>query len=640
MPRPRTVLWATWFTSAAVVLAASPAATNAQTKLDPERIAQIARFLPQQPGGVGPTIDDRPAWQAVARSPRFADVVPNAQRLLTQPLPELTDDLYLDFSRTGNRSRCQRVLNQRHGRLPALVLAECIENRGRFLPAIEASLGEICSEKTWVMPAHDRGLKNFHGQVNEIDLAVAAISWNLATVDYWLGDKLSPASRKLIRDQLQRRTLTPMESYINTGKPRLWWATGTNNWNAVCLAGVTGTALAMVESPQRRAFFVAAAEHDIQNFLKGFTTDGYCSEGIGYWNYGFGHYVLLAETLLQATGGKIDLLADPRIRTIALFGPRMEIAPGVYPAFADCRLGTRPDDQLMAFLSRRFALGMAEVESRGLLLAGGPTSSLFSLGVYGFANSATARPAAPSRRPAAPRDWFDQAGVLICRPDQAGGLGAALKGGHNAEHHNHNDVGSFMVTLAGATPLVDPGGEVYTARTFSKDRYQSRVLNSFGHPVPRIDGKLQRTGRSAAAAIVRTDFSPREDRLVLDLAAAYAVDGLKKLQRTFVFSRAGRGSLRVTDQVELDQPKSFETALITFSPWQRSAPNRLTVGSGKGAVSVQIDTQGKPFEIVAEEIHEDLSGGRIPLRLAIRLAQPVSEATVALTITPSDAGKP
>ena len=185
-------------------------------------------------------------------------------------------------------------------------------------------------------------------------------------------------------------------------------------------------------------------------------------------------------------------------------------------------------------------------------------------------------------------------------------------------------------------PLIDPGREIYKRRTFSKDRYQSDVINSFGHSVPRIDGKLQQTGRSAVAKVVLTDFSDDEDRLVLDLDTAYPVEGLTKLRRTFVFSRAGRGSLSVTDQVELEQAKTFETALVTFSQWQRAAPNRLTIGSGDKAVSVEIDTRGEPFEIVSEEINEDLSCGKLPVRLAVRLAKPVTSATVQLMITPGE----
>ncbi len=603
--------------------------------LDANRIAEIAKWLPEKPQGIGPTIEDRIAWRRVGEAPRFSKMVEAAESLKRKPVPELTDELFLDFSRTGNRTRCQSVLRQRHGRLPAFVMAECIENRGRFIPDIEQAVRDICSEKTWVMPAHDRSLANFKGETLEVDLAVAALSWNLATTHYWLGDKLSPESRELIQDELQRRTIGSMESYVKTGKPRMWWATGTNNWNSVCLAGVTGTALAMEPSVERRAFFAAAAEKYVQNFMKGFTADGYCSEGMGYWNYGFGNFVLLAETLLQATGGRLDLFADPLVKEIALFGPRMEVVPGIYPSFADCAIGSKPDTRLMAFLSRRFELGMSDVEAGGMGLAGGSASSLFTFGLHGFDNSATAVPPVDDGVDRELRNWFSEAGILICRPnDPESGLGVALKGGHNGEHHNHNDVGSYVVALAGQTPLLDPGGEVYTARTFSRERYVSGVLNSFGHPVPRFGETLQKTGRDAAAGIVKTEFTDQADTLVLDLRAVYPVKGLTKLQRTFVFSRAGQGTLTVTDEVELAEPTPFETALITFSKWQLDG-SRLRVGSGDSAVNVAIDAHGADFTVEETEIHEDLSRGRVPVRLAIKIARPVTSAQVTLTMTPA-----
>lgn len=611
-----------------------PAAQSAEP-LDANRIAEIAEWLPKQPQGVGPTIEDRTAWKRVGEAEEFSGVVAAAEELQKKPIPELTDDLFLDFSRTGNRTRCQSVLIQRRIRIPVFVMAECVENKGRFLPDIEKAIREICSEKTWVLPAHDGGLANFKGQTQEVDLAVAAISWNLATTHYWLGDKLSDEICKLIRDELERRTIASMESYVNTGKPRMWWATGTNNWNAVCLAGITGTALAIEPSVERRAFFVAAAEKYIEYFKKGFTADGYCSEGMGYWNYGFGNFVLLAETLLQATGGKLDLFTDPLIKEIALFGPRMEIVPGVYPSFADCRIGSKPGTQLMAFLSRRFSLGMSDIEASGIGLSGGESSYLYIFALHGFDNSATAVAPAGDGVDRQLRNWFSQAGILICRPnDPKSGLGVALKGGHNSEHHNHNDVGSYVVALAGKTPLLDPGGEVYTRRTFSKDRYVSGVLNSFGHPVPRIGETLQKTGRSAAAKVLKTEFTDQADTLVLDLQAAYPVKGLKKLERTFIFSRAGRGSLAVTDKVELEQATAFEAALITFSKWRKEG-NRLRVDSGDSTVDVEIDTHGTEYTLDDTEIHENLSGGRVPIRLAVKLDRPVTSAQVTLTITPA-----
>jgi len=632
-------------TAATLLIAAnprdgSPGAFAAEAGApDPARVEELVRLLPESPRGVGRPIGDRAAWQAVAQAPQFRDVVRRAEKLLSQPMPELTDDIYLDYSRTGNRTRGQRVISQRHSRMPALVLAECLENRGRFLPAIETAIRAVCFEKSWTLPAHDRSLRNFRGEINDIDLHVAGDSWELATADYWLGDKLSPEIRKLIRSNLERRTWTPFESYVTTGKPSMSWPKTTNNWNAVCLAGVTGSALAGIESRQRRAFFVAAMEHYIQNFLSGFTPDGYCSEGVGYWNYGFGHYVMLAETIRQATGGKLDMMESPKVRQIALFGRRIEILPGIYPAFADCHVGSSPQVPLMAFLSRRFQLGLKDIEVEGLLLSIGPSHSLFELGLFGFANSASECPAAQAADVGQPlRDWFSEAGILICRPLSNSGhtpFGVALKGGHNAEHHNHNDVGSFVVALGKATPLVDPGSEIYTARTFSKNRYDSGVLNSFGHSVPRVAGQLQREGRSAAAAVLKTEFTDKADTFVMDIHTCYNVKPLKRLLRTFIYSREGAGSLTVIDEVELDSPQDFGTALITFSRWKRLAPNRLLVGDGRGAVQVEIAADGGDIEIKAEEIKEDLPGGRIPTRLGIDLTKPAARATIKLTIRPA-----
>jgi len=236
------------------------------------------------------------------------------------------------------------------------------------------------------------------------------------------------------------------------------------------------------------------------------------------------------------------------------------------------------------------------------------------------------------------RDWFGDAGILICRPahGQAQGLGAALKGGHNAEQHNHNDVGSFVVALGDATPLVDPGAEVYTRRTFSGRRYESNVLNSFGHPVPRVAGKLQSPGRQAAAKVLKTEFTDPKDTLVLDIRSCYDVPELAKLVRTFVFSREGRGSLVVSDAVEFTSPQEFETALITLSPWKQLSDDTLRIGEGASAVEVKISAGEHALRIKAEEIHEDLPGKVVPKRIGIMLTSPIQRATIRATIAPAD----
>ncbi|MCC6125392.1 MAG: heparinase II/III family protein [Pirellulales bacterium] len=604
---------------------------------EPARVEFYRKLLPDLPRGVGAPISDRKAWEEIAgRSADVRRIVADAEAALEKPMPEMTDDLYLDYTRTGNRNRGQAVLGERHGRLRSLVLAECLANEGRYLPAIEATIRALAAEKSWLMPAHDSSLRNFKGETVEIDLAVAGFGWQFATAKYWLGEKLSPEVRKLMADELERRVFAPFTGMVNDGKPRRWWLNMINNWNAVCLAGVTGAALAELESRERRAFFAAAAEKYVESFLNSFTSDGYCSEGVGYWNYGFGHFIMLAETLKQASGGKVDWMAEKRIEPIALFGRRMEILPGIYPSFADCDEDDRPDVTFMAYLSRRYGWGLPEREQSAGRRSAMRKDSLFEVGLFAFSNSlARVRPVEKPPEWTL-RDWFSDAGILICRPSAADrhALGAALKGGHNAENHNHNDVGSFIVALGKSKPLTDPGAEVYTARTFSSRRYESNVLNSFGHSVPRVAGQLQTPGRQSQAKILKADFSAAGDTLKMDISAPYPVGSLKKLERTFVFSRAGAGRLTVIDEVEFDRPESFGTALMTHEKWERRGPSGLSIGEGADAVLVEIAVEGGEFRLDPQEIHEDVHGNRLPVRLGIELTKPVVKAKITTVIDP------
>jgi hypothetical protein len=619
---------------ASFLLAAFATAAHAAApadELDPARIQSIAAMLPEQPAGLGRPISDRAAWDRLGADPAMKAIVANAEEHLKQPLPEQPDDLYLEYSRNGNRSRFQAVAFDRRWRLAPLVVAECIENKGRFIPAIERLVDAVAAERTWVLPAHDGALKNFKGETIDIDLFSSAVGWHLATANHLLGDKLSPAARQKIRENVARRILDPYRDMVTGKRAKNGWLSTTNNWNAVCLAGVTGAALAQAESREDRALFAVAAEKYSKNFLAGFTPDGYCSEGLGYWNYGFGHYVVLSETIRRATGGKVDLMARPEARAPAAFPPRIRIIGGVAPAFADCSVTAKPAPAIMYCLNRRFGLGLDEYRKPDPEVS---FKSLSEMMIFAFSDSEVLAPPAAAAKGPALRDWFEQAGILIGRPAAGSkcAMGVALKGGHNAEHHNHNDVGSYVVVVKDTPVLLDPGAEVYTARTFSARRYESKLLNSFGHAVPVVAGQLQRTGRDAQAKVLRADFTDKADTLVLDIRSAYNVPDLKALERTFVYSREGAGSLTVTDRVEFTKPQTFATALVTKGTWKKLDAKSLVVTDEGRAVRVDIDAGENEFTVEAEEIHEETSIK--PLRLGINLAKPVAAATVTVKITP------
>jgi len=239
-------------------------------------------------------------------------------------------------------------------------------------------------------------------------------------------------------------------------------------------------------------------------------------------------------------------------------------------------------------------------------------------------------PCAPTMDVLPIRTWFPDAQVLISRrPNLDGKLdwSIAFKGGHNAELHNHNDVGSYTIMMDGVEMCGDPGGEVYTRRTFSRERYVSKVLNSYAHPVPLIGGKLQKGGRKAAAKVLKTGFTDNEDTIVIDYTAAYDVPSLKSLVRTMTFNRARR-TVSITDKASFTEPASFEVPVITYREWMRKGDAMsFTFKKPDGRRTMSLDvTASSPLVFSSEEVENP--GKPSPCRMKFAFGQPVTAAEI------------
>lgn len=595
-------------------------AGGADIRIDPQRVDQIAAMMSDGPFAFGRPIGDRAAWETL---PSLRAAIAIAEKDVDKPLPELTDDLFLEFSRTGNRTDYEKAYFDRTGRLTPLVVAECIEHQGRFIGAIERLVAAFAEQKTWMLPAHDGGLKNFHGQAADIDLFSSALACDLAEAKYLLGDELSAQTRQTIDENVRRRVLDPFREMVTGKRTPNWWLTSDINWNAVCLANVTGAALASLPDRQDRALFAAAAEQLSLNYLHGFGDDGYCVEGLGYWNYGFGNYIRLCELLYQSSGGKIDCFNRDKVKAIAEFPTGLEIINGVYPAYGDAHLDVRPWSPLVDFVNRRFGLPGSTSPPLGVISTslGG---SLDETVMFSFANSASDKAGLASL--AMPmRSWFEDAQVLTCRPmaelESAPAMGVSIKGGRNGVSHGHDDLGSFVLVVGDQPLILDPGAEVYTARTFSKNRYQSKVINSFGHNVPVVAGKLQISTAAAAAKILQKNFGETTSSISMDLRSAYAVPELKKLQRDFSFDHLS-GAMTIRDEAEFSSPQSFGITFVTFGQWKQISPTQILVWQKQSAVEIDLHGGGPELKIGAEEIDEDLPTKTKPTRITVELRTP------------------
>ena len=94
--------------------------------------------------------------------------------------------------------------------------------------------------------------------------------------------------------------------------------------------------------------------------------------------------------------------------------------------------------------------------------------------------------------------------------------------------------------------MVDAGNMMYTAKTFSEERYSLWNVRAAWHNLPMIGEHEQCPGPAFAARDVRC----APDGMALNIEGAYdAAAGVKRLRRTFLLTPAG---LRLTDEGELD----------------------------------------------------------------------------------------
>jgi hypothetical protein len=554
----------------------------------------------------------------------------SADKHRTTPLPAWNDDDYLDFSRTGQRPRGQDMMSARSTRLAPLVLAECMEDQGRYLKAIHEVLRGLVEQPTWTLPAHDAALHNFRRESYEVDLGSAIQAADLAQALWLLGDRVEPEVRKQVVAAIRKRVLDPVLGSLRTGKGHWWLGSERdsvkNNWNAVCLAGTVYAALTLVDDRDERAVFVAAGEHYVRCFLNGIRQSGFCDEGGGYWVYGFGLFCHLRETLVRATGGAVELFAQPRAIEAALFGERYQLTDRLMPTFADSRNGTRVDAGLENYCRVALRRG-GEVDKVRLW---GPR--LCTILVEPTPVESGKLPATQPTLSDAARSYFADVGVLVCRPAPGGSsrLGVAIKAGGNSSH-SHNDVGSFVVSLGGELPVGDPGGPtMYDSKTFGRERFDRKLLNSYGHPLPVLGGKLQVDATRVRAKVLSTSFADDIDTITIDLAPAYNLPAIRRVTRTLTFRRDGTGRVLVRDDFEFAEPTTIESALTTSGEVEALDASRVRFSAGKEKVVAVV--RGPATQEPKIETFTEL--GVTFRRVGFALRDPVLQATIEMEIEP------
>ncbi|KRA46172.1 hypothetical protein ASD80_18090 [Devosia sp. Root635] len=556
-----------------------------------------------------------------------------AEADIAEPIPALPAELYLEFQRNGRREGYEDAQRKRRNMLYRLTLAEWLDGRGRFTAAVENIAFARLEETNWAWPAHARGL-DFPDRPT-VDLAAAMTGLDLAELDYLLGDTLSPSLRARLRSETDRRTISP---FIERNDH--WWlhttpARQVNNWTAVCVAGVVGAACYFETDLDRLAEIITRGLHSLADYLETFDSQGGSSEGPDYWSYGFGNFVVLAHLLAARTGGAIDLLDNSQVRDIAQFPVRTVLTQGLWASFSDSDSNPNFHPGLLSHLADR--LGLPALTELGM--KNDFTVDHFNQFVWPLRQFAWPLPDKGVAFGGTAHDWYGDMAWMISRLDPADpdSLRLAVKGGHNDEMHNQNDVGSLIVVNKGRIVLTDPGRGRYSKAYFGPDRYQNIMASSRGHSVPVVNGHEQDEGVERAASLVEHSHGAERDVLTIDMAAAYpAAAGLSQLRREVALDRQAPGG-RITlsdDFAFANGGGDFQSVLVTPLGVEIRA-DEVRIGDGEGGVRVRFD----PARVaVGTDIHRGVEKQYAPsvdlTRVLFTARERPGRGAVTLEITP------
>ena len=464
---------------------------------------------------------------------------------------------------TGNRVNYEGLCFEKRRQLAALVMAEIMEGRGRFISDIINGLGSFCEETWWGIPAHYSKPIPLT-ELQEVDLFNAETAGLVVWTRYMLEKQLDVFSSALcqrIDREIERRILQPAV------EKDYWWKTAGMNWNPWICSNWLACVLICEKDEARKAEAIRQIRQAIRAFIDAYPEDGGCDEGPGYWDRA-------AASMFEI----LRLLPDDanfsgmfgKIQRMAAYAYKTYIGNDYCVCFADAHenkaaqqvnivypFGLWLNDQTMRAFGAYLGQRKQVLSNPAALFDKSGNFPTLGRELF-FLRHIREFMAEQPHEPLLKDVWLPDLQIMTAR---RGNLYVAMKGGHNGESHNHNDVGSFIVYSNSEPLFIDPAVGEYTAQTFGKGRYAIWTMQSQYHNLPQINGIDQKDGKWFAAKVV----SHKNGQLTLDIAAAYPNEAAVKSWKRTVSARAT--GISVVEDYELDacrQPTRL--MLMALSP--------------------------------------------------------------------------
>lgn len=525
---------------------------------------------------------------------RMGAIVKAAERALEEPLLALSLSRYRDFYVDGNRTRFEEEYFKRRNRFVNLFYAELYEGKGRFFEALMDTTWAILEETTWLLPAHNKhnpiaedGIPStYGGRAYGVALFAASTGAYLAFLYYCMKDRINAFAPELARRicyEVHERLTVPFLTL------KFGWSgeagNRPNNWNPWISSEVLLATALISEDMQEREAVLARALYYGDYFVNGYGVDGGCDEGPGYWGAAGLAYITLLSIAKDMTGGEIDLLAHPLVKSIGEYVVKVHVADEYFINNADCALRPGVSGSLLRICGE--CIGSRVMEEMGCCFdIKAPIQGLGVINPYlTYLKLCLPLPKEEPSVQAPLSVYFRDLKIALMREceNESVGLCMAMKGGTNGESHNHNDMGQIYLYKDGKPVIVDMGGMTYTKKTFSPERYTIMAMRSIYHSTVTVAGYEQCPGSQYATAEEHFDADART--VSMQLKNAYPTKaGILDLTRCATLSGEG---LTVTDYVALENEGEIDIHYLTAEEPIKNPDGTFTLAEGVTLVAPQ-----------------------------------------------------
>jgi hypothetical protein len=611
-----------------------------------------------------PKWSERAVWEAVPGDIRAA-VVARAEADQKAGWKALLASTFLEYKRNGNRSRFESDSFGRRAMLQHLILAECLEGKGRFADDIANGVWLICEETYWGAPAHLGAQKAGVGlpDVSDpiIELFSAETAQLLAWTNYLLGpqlDEVSPLVNQRIRIEVERKVLKLARERIDF----TWMGLGgpkqehrMNNWNPWINSNLLVANLIFEDDPKRRIAETARIAHSVDAYLNEYWPDAAEEEGSSYYSHSVMSFFTLIWTLESATGNATKIFDNSFIDAMGRFILNMHIAGDDYVAYSDSHRRAAPsgdvlyrfgkavhDEELEAFGAFCAEKSGWNAQGAGLESALNESLTILSRALPAVLDAAEVRCA--KKQDVLVRDaWYPQFGLMTAR-EKAGsteGMYAEVLASNNGRSHSHNDTGNFVIYLDGQPVAIDVGVEAYTARSFGRDRYSIWTMQSAYHNLPTVGGVMQQNGVEYEATDRKYEANGQHATVSFNIAKAYPKEaGIKKWVRTVTLDRK-LDQVIVTEKFDLERavPVSFSVMTPRIATDNgRSVTMKLAEGGGTVCLLKFNATQLAPKieEIPLNDARLRESWGSQIYRILLNTPGPLQSGVLSYTFEPAN----